>query len=110
MARDGRGAGDGWRRWLGDLEDALADALELPRDAVRNLPRITLMGPLELVVENHRGVLLFDAARMLVAVPGGRLEVTGDRLAIGRIDREELRVQGRIEQVRFLPGPAGEAP
>ncbi|PZN06724.1 MULTISPECIES: YabP/YqfC family sporulation protein [Thermaerobacter] len=110
MARDGRRGGEGWRRWLGGVEDALAEALELPRDAVRNLPRITLLGPLEVVVENHRGVLRFDAAHLLVAVPGGRLEVTGDRLAIGRIDREELRVQGRIDQVRFLPGPAGEGP
>lgn len=108
MARDGRGGGEGWRHWLAGLEDSLAGALELPRDAVRNLPRITLMGPLEMVVENHRGVLFFDTARVLVAVPGGRLEVTGDRLTIARIDREELRLQGRIGQVRFQPGPEGE--
>lgn len=113
MARDGRGGGgggagareEGWHRWLAGLEDSLAGALELPRDAVRNLPRITLLGSLELVVENHRGILFFDAARVLVAVPGGRLEVTGQQLAIGRIDREQLRLQGQLEQLRFLPVP-----
>ena len=117
MARDGRGGGGGgahpggggWRHWLAELEDSLAGALELPRDAVRNLPLITLLGSLELVVENHQGVLYFDDARVLVAVPGGRLEVTGQGLAIGRIDREQLRLQGRVDQLRFLPVPgAGE--
>ncbi|QIA27938.1 hypothetical protein DYI95_010830 [Thermaerobacter sp. PB12/4term] len=115
MARDGRGGGagggvaggEGWRQWLAGLEDSLAGALELPRDAVRNLPRITLLGGLELVVENHRGVLFFAPGRVLVAVPGGRLEVTGRELAIGRIDREQLRLQGQVEQLRFLPVSGG---
>ena len=108
MARHRPVGGGAWRHWLAGLEDSLAGAFELPRDAVRNLPRLTLMGPLELVVENHRGVLFFDPERVLVDVPGGCLEVSGQGLVIGRIDREELRLQGRIDTVRFLPGPEGE--
>ena len=103
MARD-RAAKDGPRRqWPAGLGDSLVEWFELPRDAVRNLARLTLLGSWELLVENHRGVLFFDAVRVVVAVPDGRLEITGRDLVIGRIDREALNLQGRIEALRFLP-------
>lgn len=112
MARDRRAASRSLRHWLAGVQQGvqqgLAGALDLPRDAIRDLPRLTLIGQGELVVENHRGVAFFDQERVLVALPGGRLEVRGQRLVIDRIDREELVVIGRIEAVHFLPGAEGD--
>lgn len=112
MARDRPAASRPLRTWLAGVQhgfqQGLAGALDLPRDAIRDLPRLTLIGQGELVVENHRGVALFDRERVLVELPGGRLEVCGHRLVIDRIDREELVVTGRIDVVRFLPEAGGD--
>ena len=72
MARDRRAASRPLRDWLAGVQQGvqqgLAGALDLPRDAIRDLPRLTLIGQGELVVENHRGVAFFDQERVLVAL------------------------------------------
>jgi len=108
LARDRAARGGPRRQWPAGWGDSLVEWFELPRDAVRNLARLTLMGPWELLVENHRGILFFDAVRVVVGVPDGRLEITGRGLVIGRIDREALHLHGQIESLRFLPPAEGE--
>ena len=38
-----------------------AKILDLPQDVVQDLPRITMIGNVQLYVENHRGVLHFSS-------------------------------------------------
>ena len=51
----------------------MTDVLELPKDLVLNLPRITMVGNIQLTIENHRGVILYSDRRIRVAVSGASL-------------------------------------
>ena len=42
------------------LKTLIGAVVDLPKDLVLNLPRITLVGDLQLVIENHRGIEDFD--------------------------------------------------
>lgn len=83
------------------LKEAVATLFELPRDAILDLPRLTLIGNLQLTVENHRGLVEYTPQRIRIATQGDGLEVTGQGLRIGSVYREELIISGRIETVRY---------
>lgn len=86
------------------LRNWTARILDLPQDVVLDLPRITMIGGLQLTVENHRGVLHFSSESLLLAMEKGELEVTGNELVIRNIGAEEVFVEGRITGVKLNAG------
>lgn len=80
-----------------------AKLLDLPQDVILDLPRMTLIGNMQLYIENHRGVLHFSNELMKLALNKGSLEVRGKQLVIRAIFSEEVFIEGVIEDVKFIP-------
>ncbi|MFC4305582.1 sporulation protein YqfC [Cohnella boryungensis] len=78
-----------------------ATILDLPQDVVLDLPRITMIGGLQVRVENHRGILHFSPQNLRLAMDGGEMEVTGQELTIRNIGQEEVFVEGKIMGVQL---------
>jgi len=83
------------------LRRALTDGLDLPGDIVFDLPRVTLLGHLQLTVENHRGLLEFLPERVAIGTRSGRLVVVGRELMVGVVRDGEITVTGMLTEVRF---------
>ncbi|WP_027091131.1 sporulation protein YqfC [Cohnella thermotolerans] len=81
------------------LRNWTARILDLPQDVVLDLPRVTMIGGIQLTVENHRGVLHFSPESLRLAMEKGELEVTGQDLTIRNIGAEEVLVEGTITGV-----------
>lgn len=79
----------------------LTDVLELPRDLVQNLPRVTMVGNIQLTLENHRGIILYTDQRIRVAVDKGEIVIEGQRLTIRSIFSDEIVVDGLITGVSY---------
>ncbi|MFC5467105.1 sporulation protein YqfC [Cohnella suwonensis] len=79
-----------------------ATILDLPQDVVLDLPRITMIGGLQVTVENHRGILHFSPDNLRLAMDNGEMEVTGQNLIIRNIGAEEVFVEGNILGVQLL--------
>ena len=77
------------------------DALGLPGDLIFELPRITLVGGKQLLIENHRGVLHFSDERISLALHEGGLDVTGKGLVIKTIMPQEVMVEGHIAEIKY---------
>lgn len=77
--------------------------LELPQDVLFDLPRITQIGNRQLYIENHRGVLHFSPEKCVLSLSVGRLEIEGEDLVIRAILKEEVFIEGMIEQTRHFP-------
>ncbi len=86
-----------FRKWT-------ADMLDLPKDVIFDLPRITQIGNMQLYIENHRGVIHFTTNRLDLKLSVGKLEITGKDLVIRAILPEEVFIEGIIEDVRYLQG------
>lgn len=84
--------------------------LELPPDVLIDLPRLTLVGNLQLTVENHKGLTQFAPNVLGIATRTGRIHIHGDELEIANIGADEIRVLGRIASLRFDPPPGKAAP
>lgn len=76
--------------------------LELPSDVVLDLPRLTVVGFLQLYIENHRGVLLFNDEELRLLLKKGQLLIRGKNLVIRLILKEEMMVEGNIAQITYL--------
>ncbi|UKS30337.1 sporulation protein YqfC [Paenibacillus sp. HWE-109] len=80
-----------------------AKILDLPQDVVQDLPRITMIGNVQLYVENHRGVLHFSSENLKLELTKGTLEVLGKNLIIRAILSEEVFIEGWIDNVKYVP-------
>ena len=94
------GAPPGGRGWRATL----AEALDLPRELVLDLPRVILLGALQVAVENHRGLLEFASGRVAIATRAGRLVIEGAELSVSAVHAGQIVVAGRVAGVRFEPG------
>ncbi len=84
------------------VKKGISDILELPGDIVLDLPKITMVGNLQLYIENHKGIIEYSAGTIRVNTRAGLLVVKGDRLVIKSIEVEEVLITGEIEKVEFV--------
>jgi len=84
------------------IEYFLAHFLELPKELVMGLPRITVLGDIQVVVENHRGIIEYTTERVRIATSIGELRVTGTGLALRTIFPEEIAVDGKIRSIELF--------
>ncbi len=75
--------------------------LDLPQDVVFDLPRVTMIGNMQLYVENHRGVLHFSETYLKLALTQGSMEIRGKQLSIRAILAEEVFIEGLIDEVKY---------
>jgi len=83
----------------GRIKGKIAGMLELPGDLVFDLPRITLIGTVEMTVENHRGLIEYSPERVVIGFGRGQITVKGLDLVIGRIVPDEVTLTGQISSV-----------
>lgn len=83
------------------LARRVADLFELPKDIILDLPTVTLVGNLQCIVENHRGIIEYLPERVRINTARGEVVVTGRDLAIGSISQDDLVVEGRLSGFSF---------
>jgi sporulation protein YqfC len=88
------------RRRKGRLQ-TLAGLLEIPADIVLDLPRITMLGNRQLLVENHKGIIEYTGALVRIRLNQGELKVAGAELTIGNFQAEQLLVEGTILEIKY---------
>jgi len=85
-----------------NLKEKMAELLELPKEIVLDLPKITMFGNKNLIVENYKGIIEYDNSRIRVNTGKGIIRVTGEGLIIKEITSEDLMIDGEILSLEFL--------
>lgn len=80
----------------------ITDFLEIPKDLVLNLPKITVIGAREVYLENHRGIMEYREDLLRVNVARGYLEIRGANLEIKAILPDEMSIVGEIKSIAFV--------
>lgn len=92
-----------WRDLKRKVMEQLSDVLEIPEDVLPDLPRVILVGNCRLLVENHRGLGVYQADSVRIGTACGDLLVRGRDLVVKNILPEEIAVEGCIRELCFLP-------
>lgn len=83
------------------MQNQVADFFEIPQDALLNLPRITIIGDVQLYLENHHGIIEYHSGKIRVSISGGELEMSGSNLKLKNIKADEIAVEGKIDRLTF---------
>ncbi len=77
-------------------KEIMAEVFELPKEVVMDLPRVIMAGNMQVVIENHRGIIRYDENVVRVAVNNGEIRINGEELKIRNLFAEELYIEGKI--------------
>ncbi len=81
--------------------ERLAEALDLPKDIVLNLPKIIFTGNRELFVENYRGIVEYGDTLIRLNAGNYTVKIGGRGLGIKNIATEEITLCGDIKSLEF---------
>ncbi len=81
--------------------DLINRVLDVPSMYTLNLPKITLLGNIQLYIENHQGISWYQTDLIKVACLGGLIIIHGQDLVLRYIEKEELYIDGHIMSVEY---------
>lgn len=76
--------------------------LEIPSDIILDLPKVVLVGDLQVFIENHRGIVEYSAESVRINVGDYEVAVSGEGLLLRNILPDEICLEGRIKSVQFI--------
>ncbi|MGN0158049.1 MAG: YabP/YqfC family sporulation protein [Brotaphodocola sp.] len=78
-----------------------ADTLKLPKDVVLGEVLITFIGRYSVMIENYRGILIYDDHVVKLQAKNCKLTIHGKRLRIEYYNHEEMKISGQIQSMDF---------
>jgi sporulation protein YqfC len=85
-----------------EIKTSLSEILELPKDIVLDLPKITMIGNLQIYIENHKGIIEYSKERIRINTRRGVIRIIGKNMYIRTIITEEIIIVGEIETIEFI--------
>lgn len=83
------------------IRETISNALELPKDIILDVAKVTLIGSNNITVENHKGILEYNEDQIRVNTGSGILTIAGKRLNIKAILQEEITITGEIVSISY---------
>ena len=75
--------------------------LELPREVISDIPKITITGFDEILIENFKGILEYEDYFARINTSLGILNINGFNLKLNQITDDDILVNGIIENIDF---------
>ena len=75
--------------------------LDIPKDVLLDLPKITMIGDIQVYIENHKGIIEYTSNLVRISTALGQLVLTGEGLVLRNIGLEEIYLDGRIMEIKF---------
>ncbi len=86
------------------LLQIVAQATDTPQELLPGMPLIEITGTQRVLIENHKGVILYEPDCLQVKLTIGSLLIRGQGLTISRMQKHQLVITGSIEGVEFEKG------
>lgn len=80
-------------------QNKLDKILELPKEIYTNIPKITLIGFDEMVVENYKGIIEYEEFFVQIKTFIGILNINGYGLTLENMTNDDIKVKGKIESI-----------
>lgn len=77
------------------------EILEMPREIVSNIPKITILGFNEMLIENYKGILEYEEFYIKVNTYIGVININGFNLKLNQMTEEDILIKGNIDSIDF---------
>lgn len=75
--------------------------LEIPEEVYSNIPKITLTGFNELVLENYKGILEYEEMFASISTNIGIVNLSGTNINLEKMTNDDIRITGKIEKIEL---------
>jgi sporulation protein YqfC len=86
---------------INKARESLANQLDLPRDVVLNIPKISVTGNNEITIENHKGIVLFDEKEIKVNSNVGLISISGEKFEILFLGGSTITISGKFRSILY---------
>lgn len=75
--------------------------LDIPREISSKVPKITVTGFDEILIENFKGILEYEDFFARISTHMGNVNINGFNLKLSQMTEDDILVTGRIENIDF---------
>ncbi len=75
--------------------------LEIPREVSGKVPKITIVGFDEVLIENFKGILEYEDFFARISTYIGIININGFNLKLSQMTEDDILVKGKIENIDF---------
>ena len=73
--------------------------LELPQEVCSNIPKISIIGFDEIIIENFKGILEYEDFFVRINTHIGIININGYNLSLENMTDDDIKVKGKIESL-----------
>ena len=86
---------------LEKARELFTEKLDLPKDVILNLPKITIVGNTEITIENHKGIILFERNIIKINTKVKVINIEGENFEILYIGDSTITISGKFKSVGY---------
>ena len=73
--------------------------LEIPSEIYSNIPKATIVGFDEIIIENYKGILEYEDYYVRINTYKGIININGYDLTLENLTDDDIKVKGKIESL-----------
>lgn len=77
------------------------EILEIPKEVSTDIPKITIIGFQEMLIENYKGILEYDEIFIRISTHIGIIDISGLNLSLNQMTEDDILISGKIENIEF---------
>ena len=75
--------------------------LEIPKEVYSNIPKLSVTGFEEMVIENYKGILEYEEFFVRISTHIGIININGYELKLENMTNDDIKVNGKIENIEI---------
>ena len=75
--------------------------LEIPKEVYSNIPKLSVTGFEEMVIENYKGILEYEEFFVRISTHIGLININGYNLNLETMTNDDIKVTGKIESIEI---------
>ena len=84
------------------LKNRISELSELPKDVALGIPMLTMIGQMEMIIENYRGIIEYTDILVRIHTKDGQIKVVGNSLKVDYYTNDEMKITGCIVSVEYV--------
>lgn len=73
--------------------------LEMPQEVYTDMPKITITGFNEMIIENFKGILEYEDYYIRINTSLGIININGYELRLENMTNDDIKVNGKVESI-----------
>lgn len=77
------------------------EILEMPAEVVSNIPKISILGFKEMLIENYKNIIEYEDFYIKVNTHIGIININGFNLKLIQMNQDDMKITGKIDSIDF---------